>query len=142
MMSLHVFDSVRDKVSQLMSAREEVLAVYIFGSVATGRLRPNSDIDIAVLVDTALVSGDLFKCRLLLMADLRQILARPDVEVLILNEAPPVLAQNVIAKGRLLFERSRSARIAFQIRTLNTFLDAQPMRDQHLQALKKRYPEG
>jgi predicted nucleotidyltransferase len=60
-MSLRVFDSVRDNVSQLMSAREEVLAAYIFGSVATGRLRPNSDIDIAVLVDTRLVSGDLFK---------------------------------------------------------------------------------
>jgi hypothetical protein len=42
----------------------------------------------------------------------------------------------------LVFERSRSARIGFQIRTLNVFLDTQPMRDQHLQALKKRYPEG
>jgi hypothetical protein len=73
------------------------------------------------------------------MADLRGALERSDVEVVILNEAAPVLAQNVVSKGKLVFERSRSARIRFQMRTLNEFLDTQPIRDYHLEVLKRRY---
>lgn len=112
-MKVQTFEPARERVARLMSSRDEVLAAYIFGSLATGRARPDSDIDIAVLVDRTLIRGDLFDYRLRLMADLRDVLERPDVEVVLLNQAPPVLAQNVIAKGRVLFERSRSARIRF-----------------------------
>ena len=141
-MKVQAFEAAMERVAQWMSPRDEVLVAYIFGSVATGRARPNSDIDIAVLVDSTLIPGDLFDYRLRLMADLRNVLERPDVEVVLLNLAPPVLAQNVVSKGRLIFERSRSARIRFQIRTLNLFLDTQPMRDLHLKFLKRRYLKG
>lgn len=141
-MNVRTFEAAIEGVTRFMSLRDEVLAAYIFGSVATGRARRDSDIDIAVLVDSTLIPGDLFDYRLRLMADLRDLLQRPDVEVVLLNQAPPVLAQNVISKGRLIFERSRSARIRFQIRTLNLFLDTQPMRDLHLKFLKRRYLNG
>ena len=62
-----------------------------------------------------------------------------DIDVVVMNEAPPALAQNIIGKGKLVFERSRSARVAFQIRALNLFLDTEPMRRAYLQALKRRY---
>jgi len=124
-----------------MASREEVLAAYLFGSSASGRLRPDSDVDIAVLVDERCFQEDLFDYRLRLSADLRDCLKRPDVEVVILNEVPPVLAHNVISKGKLIFERSRAARIFFQIRALNLFLDTQPMRDYHLKVLKRRYQQ-
>jgi len=138
-MKVRKFEAAAEKIVAAMEPRREVLAAYIFGSVASGRSRPKSDIDIAVLVDSALIAGDLFEYRLHLIADLQDLLKRSDVEAVLLNQAPPVLAHNVVLKGRLIFERSRSARIRFQIQTLNLYLDTQPMRDLHLKLLKRRY---
>jgi len=138
-MKIQTLEGVTEKVAELLSQHQEVLAAYVFGSVATGRARPDSDVDIAVLVDIAALPNDPFQYRLSLMADVRSVLKTRDVDVVILNQAPPALAQNVISKGRLIFERSRSARIRFQIRTLNEFLDTQPMRNTHLKFLKLRY---
>ncbi len=126
-------------LARVFAARPEVVAAYVFGSVASGRARPDSDIDIGVLVDPKAVPRDRLKYRLRLIRDLGGALERFDVDVVLLNDAPPALAQNIIARGKLVFERSRAARIAFQIRTMNLFLDTEPMRRLHLQALKRRY---
>lgn len=138
-MKVRKFEAAAQKIAAAMEPRREVLAVYIFGSTASGRSRPNSDIDIAVLVDSALIAGDLFEYRLHLIAALQDLLKRADVEAVLLNQAPPVLAHNVVSKGRLVFERSRSARIRFQIQTFNLYVDTKPMRDLHLKLLKRRY---
>ena len=129
-------------VSRVFAKRPEVLAGYIFGSVASGRTRANSDIDIAVLIDGKVIRKDPLQYRLSLMADVGSALKRNDVDVVLMNEAPPPLAQNIIAKGRLIFERSRSARVAFHVKTLNMFLGTEPMRLLHLQYLKRRYLKG
>src|SRR5262245_36660975 len=126
-------------MSKVFARRPEILAAYIFGSVASGRARPDSDIDIGILVDSRMMRRNPLKYRLQLIADLGSALKRSDVDVIVMNEAPPALAQNIITKGKLIFERSRSARVAYQVRTLNLFLDTEPMRKLHLQSLKRIY---
>lgn len=126
-------------LARVFADRPEIVAAYVFGSVASGRTRPDSDIDIGVLVDPKAVPRDRLKYRLRLIRDLGGALERFDVDVVIMNDAPPALAQNIIARGKLVFERSRAARIAFQIRTMNLFLDTEPMRRLYLKALKRRY---
>jgi hypothetical protein len=64
------------------------------------------------------------------------------VHVVLLNAAPPALAQNIIAGGILVSERSRADRVRFQVETLNRFLDTQRMRDLYLDRLKRRYARG
>ena len=128
-----------DSIKPVFASRREIAAAYIFGSAASGRARPDSDIDIGVLVDPRALPQDPLKYRLRLMRDLGAALERFDVDIVLMNEAPPALAQNIVAKGKLIFERSRATRIAFQIRTFNIFLDTEPMRRFHLQALKRRY---
>ena len=39
------------KINQYFKERNEVMAVYLFGSYARGKERRDSDIDLAVLVD-------------------------------------------------------------------------------------------
>ena len=134
-----MFQTAKKAVSSVLTKRPEVMAGYIFGSVASGRARPDSDIDVGVLVDASVQSKNLLKYRLGLMADLGSALGRSDIDVVVMNEAPPALAQNIIGNGKLVFERSRSARVAFQVRALNVFMDTEPMRRTCLQHLKRRY---
>jgi hypothetical protein len=122
--------------------RREVQAAYIFGSVVTGRSRPDSDVDVAVLVSDEVTRGNTFEYRLELMADLMTVLKRNDVDLILLNQAPPLLAHRVLKKGRLIFERSASARVAFQVRTVNRYLDTVPMRNLYLSYLKKHVRDG
>lgn len=134
-----MLSSIKEAVSNALATKPEVLAGYVFGSVASGKQRPNSDVDIAVLVDEKLLKKNPLKYRLSLMMDLGAALKRADVDVVLMNEAPPALAYNIVAKGVLVFERSRSARVAFQVRMFNMFMDTEPMRQLYLRYLKHRY---
>jgi len=125
-----------------LRSRNEVLAAYIFGSVASATQRPDSDVDIALLVSDKVMRGDAFQYRLNAMTDLMGILKRDDVDLTLLNQASPLLAHRVLSKGKLILERSASARVAFQVRAVNRYLDTQPMRNIYLSYLRKQAREG
>jgi hypothetical protein len=57
--------------------------------------------------------------------------------VVILNDAPPLLAHRVLSQGRLVFGRSRAARVRFQVRTAARYLDLVPGLETHIRALKR-----
>ena len=134
--------SIANAVARCVSGRHEIQAAYVFGSVATGRARPDSDVDVAVLVDRRVKRAQMLKYRLKLMADLGSALRRSDVEVVILNEAPPLLAHRVLSQGRLVFERSAPARVRFQVKTGARYFDLIPMFETHIRYLKKNVRKG
>ena len=136
------FATIRDGVVKCVSGKPEVLAAYVFGSVATGRTRRNSDVDIAVLLGDNIRPSGMFRYRLRLISELGSALHRPDVDVVILNEAPPLLAHRVLSKGKLVFERSASARIRFQVMTANRYADLVPAFETYIHYLKKSVREG
>ena len=141
-MALRDLKSIERAVTAFLESRPQVQAAYIFGSLVTGRSRPDSDVDIAVLVSDQIMHRNPFQYRLELMADLMGVLKRDDVDLILLNQAPSLLAHRVLKKGKLIFERSASARVAFQVRTVNLYLDTQPMRNLYLTYLKKHAREG
>jgi len=77
---------------QCLFQQHPVRLAYLFGSQATRRTHPNSDVDIAVLLDESLTSDELFAERLRLLGDLSHIFGTDNVDFVILNEAPPLLA--------------------------------------------------
>ncbi len=129
-------------VSRVLRARPEVRVGWVFGSTVTGRTRPTSDIDLAVLLSDRAARGDHLRYRLGLLADLAAALHSDAIDVVILNSAPPALAQNVLRHGIVVSERSKADRVRFQVRTLNRFVDTQPLRDQQWTALRTRYVRG
>ena len=134
--------SVEKALARELSKQPKVQAGYIFGSVATGRVRPDSDIDVAVLLDTGIREVRMFDLRLRLIADLGAALGRSDVDVLILNHASPLLAHRVLSRGKLIYERSASARIRFQVMTANRYADLVPTLEMYIRYLKKSVREG
>jgi len=76
----------------------DVLAVYVYGSAATGTLRPDSDVDLAVLPSHPIDPMLRFEVAQELAADLHR-----DVDLVDLRAAPTFLRGQVVGTGRRLF---------------------------------------
>jgi predicted nucleotidyltransferase len=85
--------------------RKGLIAVYLFGSRRLGLEHRESDADVAVLLDPQHFSNlqDRFEERLQLSTALISVLHLNDVDVLILNDAPPTLAASIVTEGRRVF---------------------------------------
>jgi predicted nucleotidyltransferase len=118
----------------------DVVVAYLFGSVARGWADQLSDVDIAVLLDERLEADERIERQLRFMVDLDEYADR-EVQVVVLNQAPPLLAYQVVRHGILLYERSRAERIAFEVRTRRVYFDFKPRLDFHTRALLKDIKE-
>ena len=103
----------------------EVVAAYLFGSVARGTAGARSDVDVAVLY-AAPPPPTLEGLPLDLEARIERLVGRP-AQVIVLNTAPVGLAHRVLRDGVLLLDRDPSARIRFEVRARNEFFDLQPI---------------
>ena len=123
-MNLHRMERA---LKSLGRARGEITAVYLFGSQVSGKAGPLSDVDVAVLLDESRVPARrFFKLRLDLMAEAAHACRRDDVDVILLNEAAPLLAYEAVRGGELLYERDHSARVSFEARVVQQYLDLEP----------------
>ena len=121
----------------------EIDAVYLFGSRAAGKSGPLSDVDIGVLLDTNRVrSKDLFRVRLNLITQAMEACRRSDVDLVLLNEAGPLLAYEVVSGGQLVYERSHQRRVVYEAGALQRYLDFQPFFYTARQYLKRHLREG
>jgi predicted nucleotidyltransferase len=102
----------------------DLTAAYLFGSRARGDAHATSDVDVALLYERTPAST-LAARPFYAAAELESLLGEP-VDVVVLNDAPPDLVHRVLRDGVLLFERDRSARIAFEVRARNEYFDLLP----------------
>ena len=106
-----------------------VVLAYLFGSQAEGRAGPLSDIDLAALLAPEISSIERFRVQLDLIGDCGHLFQRNDVEVIILNEAPPLLAYEVIRNGKLLYEDPATQLAAdFAAQAFSRYADTIPFR--------------
>lgn len=122
-----------------LEARPEILFAYLFGSRAReGPVRPDSDWDVAVCFDEGLSPDERFDRLCRLSAELEDI---GPVDLVDLNQAPPLLAHRALM-GRRLLVRAHTAFIRFFVRTLAMSEDERHWRDLHHAARLKRLAEG
>ena len=96
--------------------RDEILAAYLIGSQARGSAGPLSDVDLAILHDPELDPAQRLELRLAIAAAAGAALATTEVDVVLLNAAPPLLATgrsgtasacSIAIRGRASASRSR-----------------------------------
>jgi predicted nucleotidyltransferase len=109
-------------VSETLQQNDKVSAAWVFGSVATGKDRPDSDIDIAVLFIEGLDKHIRFDMRLTIAAELADLTGR-DVDVIDMQAAPLLLQHQVRRFGYLLFEKDHAYRVDFDVKSRRQFLD-------------------
>lgn len=104
----------------------DVVAAYLFGSVARGRDHRDSDVDVALLLAKD-PPRTLDGLKLAVAARLGERLGLP-VQVVVLNRAPPDLVHRVLRDGKLLVDKDPGRRIRFEVRSRNEYFDLEPMR--------------
>ena len=75
-----------------------VVGIYLFGSAAAGEMRADSDIDLAVLLDTPVPAAQLWS-----LAQKLAVSVGHDVDLIDLQSASTVMRAQVISKGKRLY---------------------------------------
>jgi predicted nucleotidyltransferase len=107
---------------------EGVLAVYLFGSHADGRAHRESDVDVGVLLDRERFPSRnaRFDARLRLAGWLAGRLRPREVDLVVLNDAPPLLARHIVTAGKRIACYDEAADHAFVRDVLLRAADLQP----------------
>lgn len=121
----------------------DIVNLYLFGSYAEGKQTSVSDIDLAVLLDRDFPQSGYFAKKLELLSLITSLLKTDEVDLVILNQAPPVLSYRILSKGRLLFEKEtgKGQRVSFQVRTYDRYFDFKPIEKVLHEGLVKRIKE-
>lgn len=137
-----VNDGIADIKSSIkaVSVPEGVVALYLYGSFIHGRLRAESDIDVAFLPSVKITTDErlviIAKVEALVATALKKAGIQRDVSVLDLGGkyVPVTLQYKIITEGELLFERDRAARVEFENTVKSEHFDFMPF----LEALRER----
>lgn len=91
-------------------AEVEVASAWLFGSTAAGATHRESDVDVAVLLGWTAHPGraDRFDVGIRLAGRLQAELGRP-VDLVVLNDAPPLLGRAIVTRGVRLLLRDPAA---------------------------------
>lgn len=112
-----------------------VVAAFLFGSCAAGRAGRESDVDVALVLQPGCTGEDAFDLRVQVASDLVSVLHCNDVDVLILNEAPPLLAARVLREGIPVYRQDEEALRAFTVDRLLRAADLRPFLERHEKTL-------
>lgn len=96
--------NIQNVLTHVQDRLPDLLAVYLFGSQASGHASAESDIDLAVLMPGVLDPVDLWR----LAGELADI-ASIHVDLIDLRSASTVLQYQIITKGRRLWAKNEAA---------------------------------
>ena len=97
----------------------EVFFAYLFGSVTSGRLHPQSDIDIAVYLKEP--PGSL-NDKLAFIQKVSIVFNR-DVDVIFLNDADIIITMQILTNGELLINNDNERLVLFKALKLGEYAD-------------------
>lgn len=114
------------RLVEALAPRAEVLEAYLFGSHASGRAKPHSDIDVAVFVDEGGCSPSVYGYAADLSTWLISALHANNVDLVVLNRAPPLLYHRVLRDGRRILARDLRATTTREGYALSRYCDYVP----------------
>jgi predicted nucleotidyltransferase len=104
----------------------EVAAVYLFGSVAAGRARADSDIDIGIVYERSRSPGVHERVVRDLTTRIAVSTGFERVDIVDLEAQGPIFCHNVLSTGGCVYEGDRERRIDFESDTIVRAIDFRP----------------
>lgn len=134
-MTEDILKTIKDNILLELRDIPGVDAVYLFGSSVNGKITGSSDIDLAILFsENKTVDID----RLDIMSRLSSAAGR-DVDLVILNDASPLLYHEILSTGKLIFENNREYRIQREVKNRKLYEDYRHIHSIYMMGMRKRH---
>lgn len=130
-------EQLERKLSEFFSNIDSVILAYLFGSTVRGEANCLSDIDTAVLFDSTLTKKEAFDLQLKLIVDLGDLLKTKNIDLVVLNDSPLLLAFNIIRDGIILKSEERD-RVRFETGIMSRYYDEKYYIDRHMKRTIER----
>ena len=121
-------DKELEKISNVFKKESALLAVYLFGSYASGNPHRYSDVDMAVLFDKTTNPEDYTDKQIDLVVSLGRLLGR-EADVVVLNRAGSFLKYIVLKNGLRVYERPDRSGRGFEARAIVEYFDFLPIKN-------------
>jgi len=136
-MNNNLKDSVSKTIKSYFANKPQVCAVYLFGSIAKGLSRVNSDIDLGILYSAGLSSLERFEIRLEITNDLEELLGQR-VDIVDMESADLFFLHQLMLNKQLLVDHDQRRRVVFEIAKRRDYFDRKRYyKEYHGQALKR-----
>ena len=130
------------KLNEIFKENQVALA-YLFGSAASGKLTPLSDIDIAVLFSGEVEENNYFGKVLNLAHEIGNVFEIDRVDVINLGTVTsPLLKHNAVFKGKLIFGKNRKKQFELESGIMKEYEDTKYLRAVQSYYLHKHIKEG
>lgn len=135
--------ALTEALRRCLESRIEILESYLFGSVVRGDDAQHSDLDVAIYLDPEVAPDDTgFGLASELAADLEEISGGRPVDVVVLNQATPLLYHRVLRDGVRLTTRDLRSTTTREGRALSRYFDDLPRLRLLDEALRRRIASG
>ena len=128
-----MIDQSLKKQLNMIFKKHEVTSAYLFGSQAKGKTGPLSDIDIALYFNETVGPDERFDLRLEVLGELMDLFKTNEIDLVVLNDAPPLLTHRILKEGILIFSDNDKKRLEYEVMAILKYLDWKPYLDKFTQ---------
>jgi predicted nucleotidyltransferase len=121
-----VLDALRDAIAAELRSFPEVAAAYLFGSVARGTARSDSDVDVGIVYRRGASAAVHDRVVAALGPVLLRVTGRERADLVDLAAQGPIFAHQVLCEGRRIYEADRDRRVDFESDVIARALDFRP----------------
>ena len=125
---------------EYFSSKDSIIIAYLFGSTVRGDAGKLSDVDIGIMLDEKISKKDRFDLELKLMGEIAILIKRNKIDLIVLNEAPLLLAYNIIKSG-IILKSDETERVKFETKILSMYMDEKYYIKRHTEETLKRIAE-
>lgn len=126
-----------NNLQKVLAKEPDVLAAYLFGSQIAKEAKPNSDLDLAIVVKDRAQKEEFYFLKRLSSLPL------PNLDLVVVDpkNSSPFLLHQIVKKGLPIYEKSERERVSFQAQAASKFFDTQHFRNIQNFYLEKRLKE-
>ena len=106
------------KCKSILMEYEDIIFAYIFGSYVQGKMRADSDIDIAIYLENKMDIETYLEIKMHLSDACKR-----EVDLIVLNDAISLLKYQIYKNNILLFTRDKTIETRYKVKTLFEYSD-------------------
>ncbi len=131
-----------NEIKLFFADQPDIEFAVLFGSSASNKMSPLSDLDIAVFFNTDLNNLEMGNRQIEITAELMELLHINRIDIVILNIANPFLRYQVIKNGQLICSKDIKKYYHFKASSLSIYQERKPLYDLYNNSSEKKLRQG